>query len=336
MPGNPNYDVAGGYAFAVAYELKNQWESIWTLAWPFYSFIKGMGKNFNNANAKTIGTKMIVPLNLGGPVTSARQENQSTAFNAIAPTPTINFTEAEFYYATWANTMTLTFQERTQLDNNETTIASVASGKTMQLIEDMITVVNQAATGTQNCTGWNSTGTVMGELYPLSTSNSPGNISQIQYPVWAAQVNNVGGPFNTQMISQMRDTILNRNKGKPDFIQLSYNPSNNVYDKLASLIETRQMITESSSEAKFGFETFMYKGMYCFMDGVLGNTLPGSMIIGSTNSWWLNMPDSEPKKIDKDADARLLGTASLESFYTFTLGLGISDPGRNALISNIA
>ena len=333
MAGNADYD--GAFAFSVAKELSTRWTPTWIIAWPFYGMIKGKKKRFNNGFRDTTGTRMLVPINYLGPVTSARVALTSNQFTPITPTATQGFTQAEYYYATYENTLTLNNQEYDQLKGSSNMIP-VLPGKIDQLMYDFTSVINTDSVGTQNGTGRGGTGQVMGEQYFLSTSNSPGNISQTTYSNWQASVNSSAGPFTQDLINAEYDRINALGRGAPDFVQLSYTGNNNVYNKLRNVIGSSQILSTQETDVTYGFKTFEYMGMTCFQDGPLGTSLAGSMVVGSSDALWLNLDTEVPKAPPGDARMRILGTSSYEYFYFLTLAMGVSDPARFSLLSGIA
>ena len=333
MAGNSNYD--GAFAFSVAKEMSKSWSSIWTVAWPLYSIIKGKKLTFNNAARSTDGTKMLLPVNYLGPATTARNETSSNYGTPITPNATQGFTQAEYFYAVFGNALYLNIQEYEQLVG-PTNMIPVLPGKVKQLMNDFVKQVNTQLIANTQGTGFTGNSSLTGEAYVLSTtSNSPGNISQATYSTWQPQLNSNAGPFGENLIIAQQHAIKDRGQGDADFLQLSYASSNDVYGKLYSLIGSTQVLTREGSEADFGFKTFMYRGLECFMDGRLGDVFPGTMVVGSSNSWWLNMNSEQPIPARRDGTLRLPGTPTEEYYYTYTLCMGCDDPGRNAWITGI-
>jgi hypothetical protein len=229
--------------------------------------------------------------------------------------------------------MYLNIQEQDQL-GGESQIMPIIPGKVDQLMNDFIKKVNADMLSPVNQgTGYTGNSVPTGELYILSQSNSPGQISQSTYSNWQAKVYSNVGPFSEPIITNAMDAIRDRGQGEADFLQLSYNASNNVFDKVRSMVATTQILTNEQNNPDFGFKNFMYAGMTAYFDGRLGDISPGSMVVGKADTWWLNMPNELPKM--RNQPLRLPGTATMEYFYSYILALGNSNPGCNALITGI-
>lgn len=338
MAGNANYD--GPYAYSVALEIDRIWTMTFITALPFIGMLRGKdngaGQRFNNKRIKRVeGTRFLLPTNYAGPSTTARHETSSTLGAQITPYAISGFTHAEFYYGFFSNAMYVNIQQYATLVGS-TNMIPVEPGAVKQLLWDMLNVISTDLVSSTNGTGYQGgNGAIMGELYPLSTSNSPGNISQSTYANWQAGViSNVGG-FNESLITNEFDRILALGRGPADFCQLSYTSSNNVYNKLRGLIGTTQVLETQEDHARYGFRTFEAYGLTCFMDNVLGTNNPGSMIVGASDSWcWDSMMD-EPQLARTNGVIRYPSTVTEEHMYYFIAGLGISDPARNTYISGI-
>lgn len=332
MAGNANFD--GFAAFSTFIQMSKEWTSIWRPALPLLSIVKGRQLTFNKARDTTNGTKAIVPIVYLGPATGSRVQLDSNWATAITPTGTQGFTQAEYFYSTREGALWNNYQERNQ-NRDPAQLMSVLPAKTRQLMEKFASDWSGDLMGTQNCDGRAGSGKIMAERYPLSTSNSPGNISQSTYTVWQAGVVSSAGPFGLHLINAQRNRIKDLGRGAPDFVQLSYASGRDLFDKMWGLLDAKTFYTNPKSKEMFGFETFTYQGMECFMDGRLGDVLPGSMIIGSSDTWWVNMRTDEPVPADRDAILRMEGTTTDEHMFVHEMMVGISDPARNSLVTDI-
>lgn len=334
MAGNPSFDLL--VAFMTEKQLKKTWQSIWTTEWPLLQKIKSDELNYNTAMENPTGNSILLPVNYLGPATSARVGTRANSFTPITPNGTQGFTQAQYFYAQYENAFYLNSAEKTQIQAGAaTTRIPILPGKVQQLQDDFKNIVTTDLHGTQGGTGYEGNGQLTGQQYFLSTSNSPGGISQTTYSNWAATVRTSAGAFYEGLVDREIARIKNLGRGPADFCELSYTDTNDVYTKFYSLIAPSQILTDPARVAKYGFEFFIYRGLDCFQDGKLGTALAGSMIVGRSSSWYVNCKSELPQMATRDGQIRLPGTNSDEYMYEWWFTTGTDDCAGNTLVSGI-
>jgi hypothetical protein len=331
-----NANFANQAAFSFFNELKRKWVLAYTKSTPFLGMLKGKGRNFNAQRYRTTqGLFEITPIGLADFLSGgATPETSVNQFTPQTPEVTNGATQAQYYYATYKKAAYITNQEQTQLIGG-TNWLSVIEYQTKRLMENFRLTVGKDIVGTQQDQGLIGTGQVLGEQYPLSTTNSPGNISQSGNTSWQAGVSTNAGSFNELLVTNEIDRISDLGRGEADFVQCSYTASNNVYAKFYSLVANTQALTREEDHAQFGFKTWEYRGVPVFRDGRLGDTLPGSMVVGSSDTWMWNTDSPEPVLATINGEMRILGTLAIEFMHWWTVALGIDDPARNTLVTGI-
>jgi hypothetical protein len=331
-----NANFANQAAFSFAKEMKRTWVFAWTKSTPFLRMLTVKNGKFQNQRFTNVnGLFGITPIGLSD-ITSGGAIPETAANQGIPATfeVTNGATQAQFYWATYKKTIWLTNQEQDQL-KGDTNWVPVMQYKQKQLRENFRKQLGADVVGSQQDSGLNGTGQVMGQQYPLSQSNNPGNISQSSNAVWQAGLQTGVGAFNTTLISAEMDRIGDLDRGDADFVQLSYSPNNNTYLKLYSAIEGAQVLTREEDEAKFGFKSFGYRGLDCFRDGRLGDVLPGSMVVGKSDAWLWTAQTPEPR-IGPGGWQAQDATLNMVATYYWTVATGIDDPATQTLFTGIA
>lgn len=335
MAGNSSFD--GIVAFASEKQLRTEWAQIWAAAWPLLTKIKKDRSNYNTAKFSPNGNSILLPVMYLGPATSARAATSANAASAISPTLTQGFTEAQYNYAKYENAFWLTSHERELIANTPggTTRIPILSGKIDQLKMDFNNVVSTDLLATQQGTGYTGNGQITGEQYFLSTSNSPGGISQVTYSTWQANVVSSAGQMYEGLLDKEIHRINALSRGPADFAQLSYSSSNDVYGKVYGLIAPSQVIVDQGKSVEYGFTVFKYRELECFMDNKLGDALSGSMVIGRSTSWHVCEKSEIPQLISIDGTLRVAGTSLIEYFYEWWITWGNDDCAGNTLLTGI-
>lgn len=334
MAGNSSFD--GLVAFVSEKQMSRTWSKIWANDWPLLQKIKKDDLNYNKAMEDPEGNSILLPIMYLGPSTSARVGLTSNAFTPITPYATTGFTQAQYFYARYENAFYLNADEKKLIGKAGTTRIPILPGKIDQLLMDFKNVLSVDLLGTQNGTGSGGTGQPTGLRYFMSTSNSPGGISQTTYSTWAANVVSSAGPFYDNLVDKEIHRIKNLGRGDADFCQLSYASDNDVYGKMLGLIAPSQILVDPAKKALYGFETFSYRGLDCFMDGRLGTAVSGSMVIGRSSSWWVSQKSEQPVPVDRDSVKRLAGTTSDEHMYEQWFTWGNDDIAGNSYVTGIS
>jgi hypothetical protein len=320
---NPNY--TGLVAFVAEKSLKKKASVIWTTASALFAMVfenKRFGEGY-----RIEGHKAIAPVQYAEQTTAADGVADANELTAITPYVTSGFTQAEYEFAHYRAAMYLRDSEKKLIKGGGVRQGFV-EGKVKQITESFRKAIAvdmaSANAGTREA--------VMGLRYLLSTSNSPGNISQTTYPVWAAGSATGAGPFHLGLIDDQYDRIVNLGRGMPDLCLLSYASSNNVFGKMRDSIAPSQLLTHERKLAKYGFTSFEYLDMQCVQDGRLGTALAGSAAVLSTHSFVAGALSSTPERAH---DTPLEGTDADEIVFNWWLFWGNTDPALNSLIQDI-
>lgn len=338
MPG-PNTNYTDINAFVREKQRKTEFTQIWTVLNPLWVYIKGKD-HFNTGPVNAEGTKMLFPNEFSGPPTTARAGNLNNNFTPITPYQGTGQTQVEYFYARYENAMYLRSDEMqlAQRAGNLQRCVSIITQRRKQLMESFKQTVNTDFVGTQLAAGVQSSaagaGQISGMQAFLSTSNSPGNLSQTTNPLWAAGVVAWNAPFDTGALDTEIDRINRLGRGKSDFIQLSDTGTNSVWRKLCNVAAPKELLVNpKANHAEFGFETVDYMGRDCFPDNYLGVALPGSAVVGSSNTWYINMDTEMPRELSDGGGDRLFGTTSNELMFEWYMATGNDDIARNSLIT---
>ena len=343
-----------GYA-AMAYNeiLSQVWEETWISNWAFLAYLKG--KNFNRTRSQNWGNRgnlkqvsghdikglqMMLPTAVAGPPVSARVMTQATA--ATAMTPQIGVTgarEAMYYGNGLENSIADDWFETMILDANpETMYISIDSFKLKQYFSDFSNVIAPLLIGTQNGTGYlTGNGNPTGEQYILSTGNIPGGIDQTVDTSWAALTYPNAGAFGDTLVrSQISAITATGDKRRPTFLQLSYSSTNSPWDHAFQQASSVQLLGDGGDgvAAKYGYGLFSYMGLDCFQDPQLGTSAPGSMVVGTDETWYAIFHTDEPT-LAPMGRRPITGTSSMERFYVWFMWFGCRNPGRNSFVSGI-
>lgn len=338
MPGNPSFD--GAVAFAIEHQLKKDWISLEVKEFPLLRMIKQRKINFNTAAGKQSisGNSVLLPIIYLGPTVGARYGSSAGAYTPISNNPTQGFTQAQYFYARAEAKFDLDAGEMQLLMGSGPDIrTNIYPGKVTQLMNNMYDLVNTSLVSTDNGTGTQGAGNglLTGQRQMLSTSNTVGGIPQGTYANWQAGTVPNAGPFYEGLYESEYDRIKNLGRGRPDFFQLSFNATNNVFGKVRDIANPKQLLVDEKRKADFGWVEFVLLGMDCWMDGYLGTASAGSAIIGRADTWWLNQGSERPVPSDTDPVRRIEGTTTTEYMYQWWLVFGNSDPAGNTLITGI-
>lgn len=333
MAGNPSFDLL--VAFESEKELKKQWSVIWKTEWPLFELIRANKTNFNTATEDPKGNSILLPiqyLDTGSTIAAATRASFATP---QTPYSTRGMTQAQYFYAMYPGYFYLDAAEKQLIGGAKTNRIPILPGKVTQLTEQMKKVVNTDFLGTQNGTGWEGNGQPTGLQYFLSSSNSPGGISQTTYTTWAATTRTTVGTANWGLVDREKHRIKNLGRGPADYVQLSYADANDVYGKFYGQIAPAQVITKQGGDVEYGFEHFVYRGMICFMDGMLGTAVSGSAVIGRSSSWYIQCKSEYPVPMGRDSTQRLPGTPTDEYAYEWWLTQGNDDCAGLSFLTGI-
>ncbi len=328
--GNSNFLNAA--AVAVEQRITNTWRSIWTSAHPFLQILEMQGTNFNKGftvqrNAMILGILGDDQTNPVAGVATGSGELVAMSYNV-----TNALSQAKYYFGHYRGNYTILESEATTLANGER--GNLLEGKKMQFNDSWL---NKASTDFASTTiDASDNSKALGLYYVLSTSNSPGGISQSTDTQWAAQLKTGAGAFDLMLVDDMLDGIaaksnMNR-KGKPDVLLCSYTASNNVWGKFKNSIAPNERFTHEGFSVKFGIDNVVYRGATGVQDPRIGSTLNGSIAVLTSSVWYAAMQKA-PKLHPL---AKIPGTDAYEQVGTIWAGLGCNDPALNGLIRDIS
>jgi hypothetical protein len=340
MSANPNY--AGAAAVAVGNQIDKRFPAIWMVAQPLITILRTKvgNTNFNHASSLK-GEWMLLGQTYGPPTIGSRVENSSNF--AVPTTPVLNFqfTDPQYPYSTRSLPINYSVQDWQQLTSGKTQLADLVKLRTENMMRQFTVDWNTDLMGTNPGSVFTSGGNLTGLLSMMSTSNTVGGISQTTNAFWQAQVNTAGGPMGEALIVPQISKINSLNRMKADILLLSYNSvtQSSVYDRLFSQISATQMITKQGPTVDFGFETFIYKGLTCTMDNILGGANSAgsdAFLLLSSETFWVNWENNGiPARVPTMATMRGQGTVMTEDMYFMTMSFGCNDIACNAMTTNI-
>jgi hypothetical protein len=323
MSANSNY--ANLVTFVAEKSVRKKSSIIWTTANPLFSKVFE-SKKFNSG-FRIEGHKAITPINFAEQTTAADGVADASELTPVSPYVTSGFSQAEYEYAHYRVPMYIRNSEKKLIQGGGVR-QNFMEGKTNQLVESFKKAIAEDMVSANN----GSRTAVLGLRYLLATGNSPGNISQSTYPVWAAGVKTGAGPFHLGLIDNEFDRIMALGRGVADMVLLSFTSTNNVFGKMRDAIAPSQLITQPTSVAKYGFVSFRYLEMDCVMENKLGGALAGSAAVLSTDSFVAGALTDAPERVHSTP---LEGTDAEELMFNWWLFYGCDDIARNSLIQDI-
>lgn len=325
MAGNANYD--GLVAFVAEKSFKKDFQSVWTSANPLLTMIVANKANFNTSRVVE-GHRMVLPITYSDGANVANGVLDANELTPLTPQVTQGFTQAQYNYSHYTNAFYIRDSEK-KLISGSGVRGNIMGGKTAQLMDSFkLAVQNDMVSANAD-----TRDAVLGLRYVTSTSNSPGNVSQTTYPVWAASVVSNAGPFYMGLLDTEYDRINALGRGVCDFALLSHTATNNVYGKVRDQIPYQLTVSATGKLAKFGFPTFEYLEMTCIQENKLGAALAGCAMVGRSSAWYANLDSDTPQLHHAKP---LEGTDATEYLYNWWLAIGTDDPASLSLIQDIA
>lgn len=329
MAGNSNfggYDgsgIAANAAFAIEKSLSKQWSLAYKQIHPILAIIKDT-PNWNK-DGIVVGKQMILPVVVGAMTTAPAGVTDANELSAMTYNRTANFTQAQFEYAHYRGNFVLTDSEMKTLAKGGVGNArgNIIEGKQAQLEQDFKDTIANQLSGS----GADARDSLMGVLYPLSTSNTVGNIAQGANAQWRANVSSGVGALSLPVIDNLYDTCCN--KGKPTVMICSSPASGvNTYGRLRSLIMPAMRINDAAFTAKYGLTNMVYNEMHAVRDQRMAT---GYIALVDPTSWYF-CGDTSPKLHHQTP---IPATDSIESVFNLWGGLAIDNPGKNGVLSGI-
>ena len=321
--GNSTYTTANGAAFAMEMVLKRDFKLLWTTFHPLIAKIKN-GANFNKGG-KVRNLTLILPVqfdDLAVPVNGVTDANSLTA---ITPTANQGDTQVEYIFSHYQGQYILTAAEMQLMMNGER--GDLLGARKKQILQSARNAMSGDLAAASNAARAN----LMGLRYLLSTSNSPGGITQGgSNTYWDAKISTTGGTFTLTPVDDAFDSIRAEGRSLPDLLLLSYNATVNLFGKMRDNVSSMQRIVSSDDKARFGFGSFKYiNDMDCVQDPDLGSALSttgGFMMLSSDTFYWVG--DTDLVKVYPAE--RLQGTSVMEFYHDMWCALGNDDVACNA------
>lgn len=322
--GNSNYTVAGYSAFAVEKAVAKDWHTIWTSAHPLLIAMADKGTNFNQNFDLGNGTAMLIAVNGDNMTTPAAGVADASELTGDTISATNGFSQANYYIAHYRAHVSYRASEQFMAENGSR--GNILDGKKKQVLESFKEVWStDAASSTVD-----SRTKIMGYRYALSTSNSPGGISQSTDTQWAAKVKTSAGTFGLNLIDDQVDNITAEGRGAPDLILAGLSGASNMFGKIRTAIgpTAERLVNPNGMPVKYGLTAIQYLGATVILDN---RAATGEINVLTTDSWYVYMPKT-PKVSQmyiKD------GTDSHVQSYTLFTSLGCGDCALNATITGI-
>lgn len=326
--GNSNHVVTGYTAFAVAKAVNKGWSTIWTTSHPLLEAIADRGTNFNQGFTLAGGTKMLLPIlgdDLTTPAAGVTDANELTADTISA---TNGFSAAEYAISHYRANTSYRASEMYIADGG--TLGNYLEGKKKQVLDSF---KNKWSTDAASTTV-DARDKIMGFRYALSTSNSPGGMSQSTDTQWAAQVTTGAGTFALSLIENISDAIVAKGRKNPDLILAGINGSSNMYGKIRTALGTNveRLVNVKGQDTSFGImgsgQRFVYNGQVVVLDS---RAATGEICVLSTESWYTMMPKQPIAHQPYQKD----GTDAFVHSFTLFTALGCDDCACNGRITGI-
>lgn len=309
--GNTNYD--GNDAFSTELVIKRDFENAWLRKAVALAMIREGKKNWNKGGSVK-GTKFLLPVELGGPLTAAAGRADTDEFTAVTPHATTNFFQAEYTIAHYIGTMSDKRSEMVLLKNDR---GDWRQGKINQLMGSFTDVLANDEAGTTIDQRTN----LLGVQYAIATGNSPGGISQSTDTDWKGQVTTSAGAFSLDLLDAKIDAVDVRN-GKIDLIRLAFSSTYNLFGALRQQIAPAQRIQNEQFRAKYGFLNIDYLGAMCVSD----NRLASGSIVGQDTSSWYYRGHTHPVRAH---EGPIQNTDAVEQVWYMFAVIGCDNPAKN-------
>lgn len=327
--GNSTYTLTNYAAFAVGKAVSKAWSMIWTTAHPLLTAIADRGTSFNQGFTLSGNNKMLLPIagdDLTTPAAGVTDANELTA-DTISAT---NGASQAAYEITHYRAHT-SYRASEEFVAQGGSLGNFLEFKKTQVLESL---KNRWSTDAASTTV-DARDKIMGFRYALSTSNSPGGISQSTDTQWAAQVKTSAGTFALSLIDDQVDLIGNEGRGGPDLVLAGNQSGSNMYGKIRTAIgPTAERLTNvQGGSTKYGVmgpgQQMQYLGMLIVQDA--RPAVSGEICILSTPTWHVLMPKEPTIRQPYQKD----GTDAFVQSYTLFTALGCSDCSMNARITGV-
>lgn len=315
--GNSTYSTANGAAYAIELTVKRDFKLLWDQSHALIAKIQN-GGNFNKPGVEIKGLSMLLPLqfdDMATPVDGSAANN----LTPLSPAANQGDTQAVYAFTRYHGAFWIDPDEMKLLMDG-------ARGNFLQARKKQITQSYQKALsgdlqGSANAARAN----VLGLRYGISASNSPGGISQAgDNGYWAGKVNSSVTTFALGHIDDDMDAIRREGRSRVDLILMGSNSTVNMMGKMRDQVAPLQRLVSTDSElAKFGFDSFVYRGADVVDDPDLGSALSttgGYQCLSTDAFYWMGDPKSMKVSVD-----RVLGTGATEYYHEAWVCLGCDD-----------
>ncbi len=311
------YDGTTYATTALASELvmHRDFENVFFDEYPLVRAVKERGK-FNRGYSVE-GFRFILPVLMEDSSTVANGVLPANELTQPTPSHIIGLTQAQYNFAHYIQPMWIKNSDKKLGMGARANRGDLMQGALLQTMNSFALALSGDLMGSSVDT----LDAVLGVRYLLSTSNSPGNISQTTYTKWAAKVTTSAGTFSLDIINDLYD-LASRGSQRPDMLFASAASGNNIYGKLRAQIQPAQQLQTTSTTAQYGFADLKYLTMDVVKDdaGTSGEALG----LNTSSLYWVG--DTRPKL---DNSGSWPGTDAQVMVHNMWCGFGTDNPRLN-------
>lgn len=322
--GNSTYTTANGAAYAIEQTVRRDFKLLWDTSHPLIAKIQN-GGNFNKGG-KIEGLSLILPIqfdDLATPVNGSAANN----LTALSPAANQGDTQVNYAFSRYHGAFWLDPDELQLLMNGSR--GNMLGARKKQIEQSY----KKALSGDLQGASAAARANVQGLRHMLSQSNTVGGIAQGgDNGYWNAQLRSTGGTFALAHVDDMMDACHREGRTKIDLITMGSNSTVNMIGKMRDNVAPIQRIVSDSMLAKFGFDSFVYRGADVVDDPDLGaalSTVGGFQCLSTPSFYWMGDPMKMSVKV-RD----LQGTGAVEYYHEAWVCLACDDIAVNGYSLN--
>lgn len=325
--------TASTAALATDKAVTKKWENNQVYSHALLAKIKEGGTNWNKG-AIVQGNAALFPLigSLGTASNTFAGAARSSELTPMTANTTSGLTMARFLIAYHRGNITYTPSELKLLKDGDR--GNLIDGRVEQFLE---TVRQRYSTDIASTTN-GSDSKVLGLKYALSGTSATAlggiDASDSDNAWWRAAYTASTGTLTESTLRKAINGSMVVG-GKPDLILASNGggATFDTFDKVMSFVQpSERLVNIGGGVAKYGFNTFMFRGIEVCMDYYLaaGGNNGELLILDSSKFHWLGdvQPESHP-------DERIIGTGGVEKFYESWNCLGVKNVRAQVRLAGI-
>ena len=324
---NANYAIPA--TFAIEQVLPTKFTHIAAGSHPFLAKILGRkaevpSPEFMIENRSFGGTKLLMPIS--ATLTTVEGVTKSGMWTdlSISEPGSGTASHAEYNFASYRGSVNLDAREIRLLSDNPQSRQGLSIVE--QRVGSMVATFRKTIEGHLSSATADGENRVLGMRYGLSTSATPGNISQTTYTDWAAQVSAVSAAFNiSQILRGINATRVDRVDGvqKSDIAFASEMASGYVYSAIQNAIGALQVVYDKESVGRYGHDNFIVAGTTV----VCPQTVASGEVHYFRTANWAYVGDDMPVLLEP-SPTRDKGSSIVDWHYTWMAAVGCNDWGR--------